>query len=45
MTMREKSRGRPRFASVTGLGASFMIDDRIDICVSPVKGRPPVAIS
>ncbi len=38
MTMREKSRGRLRLASVTGFGESFMIDERIDICVSPVNG-------
>ena len=43
--MREKSRGRPRLASVTGAGESFMMADRIDIGVSPVKGRTPVAIS
>ena len=45
MTIREKSRGRLRLASVTGRGESFMIADRIDICVSPVNGRTPVAIS
>ena len=41
MTIREKSRGKLRLASVTGRGASFMIAERIDIGVSPVNGRTP----
>jgi hypothetical protein len=43
--MRARSRGRSFFRSVTEDGVSLRIDDSSDTCVSPLKGRSPVAIS
>ena len=43
--MRSKSRGRAALISVTALGVSRRIEERIERLVSPENGRWPVAIS
>ena len=43
--MRPRSRGSTGFSSVTDFGVSLMIDEMIEMLVSPVNGRWPVAIS
>jgi hypothetical protein len=43
--MRANSRGSCGRRSVTGFGVSFRIEARIETLLSPVNGRPPVAIS
>ena len=44
-TMRPRSRGSEGLSSVIGLGVSLTMDEMIEMLVSPVNGRWPVAIS
>ena len=41
--MRARSRGRLGLSSVTDLGVSLTIEEMIEMLVSPVNGRCPVA--